>query len=110
MGNLKPVKYNPKIVIAYFKERGLPEPHLELRFHETRKWRFDFGFLVPARVALEVNGGLFVNGGHNRGAQMLKDYEKYNCAASMGWRILFVTPQQLCTAETVDLIWRTLIQ
>ena len=32
---------------------------------------------------------MFIHGGHNRGPQMMRDIEKYNAAASLGWRILF---------------------
>lgn len=99
------MKYNPNIVIAFFRECGLPAPQLEYRFHPERKWRFDFAFpraLNP--VALEVDGGIWVYGGHNRGVQMKKDWEKRNNAAALGWRILYVEPRDLCTVETANLI------
>jgi len=52
------MKYNPTIVLAYFKDCGLPEPVVEHLFEVGRKFRFDFAW--PAqRVALEVQGGLF---------------------------------------------------
>lgn len=63
------------------------EPVREFRFHATRKFRFDFAF--PARkLAIEIEGGLFVNGGHSRGAAYEKNLEKYNTAAKMGWTVL----------------------
>lgn len=99
------MKYNPNIVIAFFRECGVPKPELEHRFHPERKWRFDFAFpraLNP--VAIEVQGGIWIGGGHNRGAQMKKDWEKYNAAASLGWRILYVEPRDLCTVSTATLI------
>lgn len=105
------MKYNPKIVLAYFAECGLPRPLLELKFHPERKWRFDFAFMVPNQnhqVALEVQGGIFLNGGHNRGAALRKEHEKRNAAAQLGWRILYVEPKDLCTAETVEMIRRCL--
>ncbi len=109
--------YNPKIVIAYFKECGIPEPKIEHKFHPTRKWRFDFSWeafqmSVPGctsnvyvpRVALEVQGGLFIQGRHNHGASLRKEHEKLNEAARLGWRVLYVMPENLCVKETVDLI------
>lgn len=120
------MKYNSKIVLAYFAECGLPKPELEFRFSPDRKWRFDFGwdgFIVgngafqycpvngadkQIKVALEVDGGIWIRGGHNRGAQMKKDWEKRNAAAQLGWRILYVEPKDLCTAETVEMIRRCL--
>ena len=58
----------------------------------------DFAFL-RAKVALEVEGGIWLPGGgrHNRGKGMLKDMEKYNRAAALGWRIVRCTPQTLIT-------------
>ncbi|MFN4294959.1 MAG: hypothetical protein ACK4JD_12600 [Thermoflexales bacterium] len=72
----------------------IESPLAEYRFHPTRKWRFDFAW--PSRLlALEVQGGLWVYGRHNRAASYLRDAEKFNAAAVLGWRILLLTPQQL---------------
>lgn len=62
-------------------------PEREYRFHPKRRWRFDFAF-PEQRVAVEVEGGVFVNGRHSRGAGMLADMEKYNAAAEAGWVVL----------------------
>lgn len=103
------MKYKAQIVRAYFMDCGLPDPEMEYRFHPVRKWRFDFAFL-PYRVALEVEGGIFIPGGgrHNRPVTMIKDQEKYNVAASMGWRVLKCQPKHLCMADTVKLIFDTI--
>lgn len=39
---------------------------------------------------------------------MVKDMEKYNRAASLGWRLLRVTPSQLHDLETIELLAATL--
>lgn len=96
------MKYNPQIVLAWFKQHGLT-PTPELQFHPARKWRFDFAF-EKEKVALEVQGGLFTGGRHSRGASLLKEHEKLNTAAQMGWRILYCIPQNLCMQETIDAI------
>ena len=86
---------------------GLPTPDAEIRFHPVRRWRLDYGW--PAyRVGLEVEGGVFTQGRHTRGAGALGDMAKYNELACMGWRLLRVVPRQLCTAETLDWIKRAL--
>ena len=96
---------------AYFpaicRALKVPEPVAEFKFHPTRKWRFDFAF-PEARVAVECEGGVWVQGRHTRGKGYLNDLEKYNTATSMGWRMLRVTPDQLCTPETIGLIRETL--
>lgn len=104
-------KYNPKIVLAYFKECGLPEPMLEFKFHPERKWRFDFAFIIPSDntfVALECEGGIYTRGAHGSISGIKRDMEKYNAAAARGWRILRVTPDDLCTQDTVTLLHQAL--
>jgi len=95
------MKYDKDIVVAWFAEHGLSATP-EYKFHPTRKWRFDFCF--ANRVALEVQGGLFSGGRHSRGASLLKEHEKLNNAACMGYRVLYCIPQNLCMQETVDMI------
>lgn len=80
----------PRLCVA----AGLPEPVAEFQFAAPRRWRFDWS-LVDYKVAIEVQGGLFVQGRHSRGAALLKEHEKLNAAAVLGWRILFVTPNTL---------------
>lgn len=72
----------------HLRALGLIGVKREYQFHPTRKWRFDFA-LPEIKVAVECQGGIFTYGGHNRGAFMLKEYEKLNTAAEMGWRVLF---------------------
>jgi len=112
--------YNRAVVVAFFAEHGIYiEPEFEFKFHPYRKWRFDLCF--PTRgmsegvktgphggLAVEVDGGVFVAGAHNRGARMLKTWEKENAAACMGYRILRCQPADLCTKGMVDLIKRCL--
>jgi len=57
-------------------------------------WRFDIAW-PHAKLAVEVDGGGFVNGGHNRGAHMESDCAKLSTAVAMGWRVLRVTPRQV---------------
>ena len=98
-----PMKYNTAIVIAWFKAHGLTAIP-EYRFCD-RKWRFDFAFDPEgAKVALEVQGGIFTQGRHTRGAALLKEMEKLNTAASLGWRVLYSTPDNLCMTETIDFV------
>lgn len=99
------MKYNPEIVVAYFKECGLPEPELEWKFHPDRKWRFDFAWpFTPQGVALEVEGGIYIRKGHATISGIKRDMEKYNAAACLGWRVLRVTPDNLCMQETIDMV------
>jgi hypothetical protein len=110
------------LFFGLLKREGLPLPKTEFAFAAPlRRWRFDFAWphvsdivhdYRNVRVAVEVEGGIWSKGGgrHNRGKGMLADMEKYNEAAVMGWKVIRVTPNQLCTLETIDLIKRALNQ
>lgn len=100
------MKYDKEIVLKWFQSHDLlPVP--EHKFHPDRKWRFDFCW--PEKlVALEVEGGIWTGGRHTRGSGFTKDMEKYNAAASMGWRVLRTTPKELCMQETIDLVRKCL--
>jgi hypothetical protein len=118
--------YNPKIVTAFFASQGIPEPEYEYQFaiERGRRWRFDLAWkfyripakvmgydsleIVRTKVAIEVQGGIFIAGGHNRGAQIAKEHEKYTEAACLGWRILYCQPSELCTVEFAGQIKRAL--
>lgn len=84
-------------------------PLTEHRFHVTRRWRFDYAW-PEHQLALEVEGGVWVGGRHTSGAGFIKDMEKYNEAACMGWRIIRCQPRQLCTMQTVETLRRALNQ
>jgi len=86
-----------------------PQPVREYRFHQTRKWRFDFAW-VRERVAVEVEGGTWDRGRHTRGAGYAGDCAKYNAAVLGGWRVLRFTSDMLygdlkaCIAQVVALL------
>lgn len=79
----------------------------ELRFHPERKWRVDFAF-TKERIAVEVEGGGWINGRHNRGAGMEKDIEKYNALTLAGWRLLRFTGSTIKSGEALRTIERAL--
>jgi very-short-patch-repair endonuclease len=66
---------------------SLPTPTMQHKFHPTRKWRWDFSF-PEYLLAVEIQGGSWIGGGHNRGRQQQKDYEKQREAVKLGWRVL----------------------
>lgn len=79
----------------------------EYRFLPTRKWRFDYAF-PSIRVAIEIDGGVWINGRHNRPSGFLGDMEKFNAAATLGWVVLKFTPQEQYTKKALDLITETI--
>jgi hypothetical protein len=57
-----------------------------------RQWRADF-FIEPD-ILVEIEGGVFVQGRHNRGAAMVEDMTKYNSAILLGYRLLRFEPSK----------------
>jgi hypothetical protein len=93
--------------LVWLKANGVELPVAEYRFAPPRKWRFDWAW-PDHRVALEVEGGAFVRGRHNRPDGFVKDIEKYSEATARGWRLIRCTPAMLCTERTLGWITRTL--
>jgi len=62
----------------------LPEPEHDVKFHPSRNWRFDFVW-SGAKVAVEIEGGIFANGRHTRGSGYEGDCTKYNAALDLGF-------------------------
>lgn len=75
----------------------------EFRFHPTRKWRFDYA-IPTAKIAIEVEGGVWTGGRHTSPKGFLNDMEKYNTATIMGWRLLRTIPDRLCSNETLQMV------
>lgn len=75
----------------------------EFKFHSIRKWRADFA--IPSKMLLiEIEGGLFINGRHNRGKGMINDMDKYNNAALLGYRILRFSPAMVKSGDALQMV------
>jgi very-short-patch-repair endonuclease len=90
-----------------FKATGILDPIRELRFALPRRWRFDFAW-PDRKVAVEVEGGSWVNGAHNRGAHFESDCTKYDEAALAGWLVLRVTGAMVADGRALALVKRAL--
>ena len=66
----------------------------ELVFYPGRRYRIDVAF--PAqKLAVEIEGGGWINGRHSRGTGIETDAEKSALLAIQGWRLMRVTPKQV---------------
>ena len=76
--------------------RALDGPALEteFRFHPTRHWRADYAHL-ESRTLIEIEGGVWMGGRHNRAAGFVADAEKYFEATLGGWRVVRLVDSQL---------------
>lgn len=86
---------------------GLPVPVAEYAFAQSigRRWRFDWAW-PSLKLAVEQEGGVWTKGRHTRGAGFVKDLEKYNRAAELGWRLLRFTPEQIDNGMALDVVER----
>lgn len=89
-------------LVALCKAHQLPEPTPEYQFHPTRRWRADYAFIhTTPRVIVEIDGGVWAQGRHTRGAGFIQDQVKLNAAALLGYHVLRYTPDRLgeCIAD-----------
>ena len=83
-----------------WREAGHPIGDLctEHAFHPLRTWRFDIAW-PSIKVAVEIHGGGF---GHQSSAGRRADYEKWNAAAFMGWKLFHMETQNMFAAARLE--------
>lgn len=79
---------------------------IEHKFHPKRRWKFDVA-LLDQMIAVEIEGGIYSKGRHTRPTGFIKDMEKYNSAAVLGWKVLRYSTKQ---AEEMNDIVRDLMK
>ena len=85
----------------------LTDPVRELKFHPTRKWRFDFSW-PEQMIAVEIEGGTWSGGRHTTGSGFEKDCEKYNEAAALGWKVYRFTSGMISSGNAIDFVSKIL--
>ena len=87
-------------LLAQIRAVGLPEPIREYKAIEGRRYRWDFSW--PDRnLLIEVQGAIFVKGGHSSGVGIMRDHNKHNLAMLAGWRILYVNSTTIDSGEAI---------
>lgn len=84
---------------------NIPAPQKEYRFCPHRRWRLDYAW-PEYKLAVEIEGGIWKYGRHNRASGFLSDMEKYNELAIMGWSLLRFTPEQIEMGDAMITIQR----
>lgn len=90
-----------EILAMIINASGLPPPEREYVFHPPRKWRFDFAY-PDIKLAVEMEGGVWIKGRHNRPMGFIKDQRKYNQAVLDGWRILKFTRDDITSGYAIE--------
>lgn len=90
--------------LLHLRATKLPAPRTEYEFHPTRGWRFDVAW-PDLMIAFEVEGGIWKKdgGGHSHPTGILRDIEKYNAAARLGWLVFRVTTDMVTGGEGIQL-------
>lgn len=107
-----------RIQLLAKKFSGVVPYRQEYRFHPVRRWRFDFAW-PDKLVAIEINGGSWKGyhkkdseekgGRHNHPVSLENDYQKYNEAALLGWKVFLLTGKMLKGGELERVLLQALL-
>lgn len=92
-------------LLLELKLSGYPEPVAELRFHEKRRWRFDFAW-PKEMIALEIDGGVRGKSRHFSAKGFFNDAEKYLEADILYWRVVKTNYKMLEDGTALKLLRR----
>lgn len=95
------------MLLVRIERAGLPSGHGQARIIPGRGFLFDRVW-PSRRVAVEVQGGLYINGAHSRGSGIERDCLKASMAAAHGWRVLPVSKAMIESGDAVRLIAQAL--
>jgi very-short-patch-repair endonuclease len=98
-----------EILLWQIRVAGLPAPEREYAFCPDRRYRADFAFISP-RLLVEVEGGVWSRGRHNRALGFIQDCEKGNQAVLLGFRVLRFTEKHIRDGSAVTMIEYMLAQ
>lgn len=82
---------------------GLPGPIREFQAIPGRRFRFDFAW-PEKKLLVEVQGAVWVQGGHSTGTGITRDAEKLNLATLAGFRCLHVTGPHVTNGQALTWI------
>lgn len=82
----KQLSQHEELLALQLRITKLEQPKREYRFHETRRWRFDFAW-PELLFAVEVEGITYEHGRHQRKEGFEGDLEKYQSAMLLGWTV-----------------------
>ena len=74
----------------------------EFVFASPRKWRSDYR-IQGTSILIEFEGGLFAKGkqGHSSVSGILRDMEKYNSAALLGYTVIRIAPNHVVNGQAL---------
>lgn len=94
-------------LVGRIQRHGLPTPTLQVALIPGRRFRWDVVF-PEQKVAVELQGGVFANGRHTRGAGFESDCEKAALGQIAGYICLSLTPGMVESGLALTLIEQAL--
>jgi very-short-patch-repair endonuclease len=91
-------------------DKALPAPQRQYLFATSlkRKWRFDFAW-PEFKLAVEIDGGIWIVGAHAHPTRILDNMEKGNAAVLLGWYVLhFSVAQVTKSMEAIEFTLRVI--
>jgi len=97
-----------ELLAVHLSGANCPVPERQYRFDpHGRRFLLDFAW-PEFMVAVEVQGGQWTQGRHNRPEGYESDCEKRNLATFQGWRVYYFTGRQVTSGEARDYILKVL--
>ena len=100
-GAPKAPSYLESLFEQQLKGQSLPCVQREYRFDPQRQWRMDFAW-PDLMIAVEIEGGVWKMGRHNRPRGFIADAEKYNRATELGWSVLRFTGKTIKSGQAIS--------
>lgn len=94
-----------EMMALHLRANGIPFER-ELELIPGRKWRVDF--LLADRLVVEVEGGTWKMGRHQRPAGFEADANKYNALVIAGYSVLRFTSAMVNSGKAIETIMQVL--
>jgi len=96
----------------HIKVAGLPKPMGQFKFAQSigRRWSVDFAWPTQ-KIVVEIEGGIWRRGGgaHTHPMNVLRDIEKYNALALMGYRLFRFSDRELKDGSAIEMMKKVLL-
>ena len=108
-----PNKSAPEDLLAFQLKAAKIKFKRQCKAIRGRKFSFDFYCSRLDEdsftdVLVDVQGGVWIKGGHTTGTGVTRDCEKYSLAAIEGYRVILCTPDQIKSGQVLQWIEKAL--
>ena len=97
----------------HVKLAGIPNPMGQFKFAESigRRWAVDFAW-PKQKIVVEIEGGIWRRGGgaHSHPMNILRDIEKYNALAMMGYRLFRFSDRELKDGSAIEMMKKVFLE